>query len=144
LALFVELSIVREICLRHDAQQPATIDYKGAVEELPLKAQRSPDEQHGTKLIAFLDDPGKRVPCRIKQDVLMEQVLVRIGGYSKFGEERHSRAQVRSMSCQAECVFGVKVWIGNAHVRDAYRRTGKAVCVYRMKGKPLHHMDHKP
>ena len=77
--------------------------------------------------MAFRDNPRQRLARRIEQDVLMEEIIVGIGGYPEFRKKRHRRGQIGSARCQSDGAFGIKVRIGHTHMRNADCRPRKAV-----------------
>src|SRR4029434_9033866 len=84
LPLFIELPIVRNISFRNDSKQAAAIDDQRAVKQFSFKAQLCSDQQHSAEIMAFLDDPCERMPAGVEHDILMEQIIIRVSGYSEF------------------------------------------------------------
>ena len=52
LALLVELAVVRQVALRHDAEDPAAVHEHGAVEQAVVGAQRQPDGERERQVAA--------------------------------------------------------------------------------------------
>ena len=79
LAPFVELPVVGQIGLRHDAQHAAPVNDNSAVEQPVFKSQWRADQQNGRQLPAgrhdFLD-ARQHTP---QEGILLEQVVDRIG-----------------------------------------------------------------
>ena len=77
-ALLVEFPIIRQMRLRHDAEDLAGMDDHSTIIEPALMPQRCPHQQHRCQRLAFRHDAGKRCLDRIEQRVLAEQIVDRI------------------------------------------------------------------
>ncbi len=92
--MLVELAVVRQMHLRHDAEQAAVADHKGAIVEAMAPMHRRPDEKQRTQPARGFDEPVARRHNRIEQRVLHEQVVDGVGRQGEFGEDRESGAVV--------------------------------------------------
>ncbi len=88
LPLLVELAVVRQICLRHHAENAAAVNDKGAVEQLRLVAQRGSRDDDRAERPAGRDELGDPGFHGIEERVLEEEVIVRIGGQPQLREDR--------------------------------------------------------
>ena len=78
MALLVELAVVGQVALRHDAQHRAAMDHHGRVVEAVAPAQRRPDDQHRQEVAAAVDQRQHRGLDGVEQRRLEEQVVERV------------------------------------------------------------------
>ena len=90
--LLVELAVVRQVDLRHDAEQPAAVDGERAVVEpaadgaaarRPAAPAAGPADPATQRVDGVLD--------RVEQRVLQQQVVDRVAGEREFGEHGERR-----------------------------------------------------
>ena len=89
LAPLVELAVVRQVDLRHDAEHPAAVDHHGGVEQPGLVPQRRADDDHRQQVGAGLGRSPSRPSCTASSTrVLAEQVVDGVAGQGQLGEHR--------------------------------------------------------
>ena len=97
--LLVELAVVRQVDLRHDAEQPAAMDRQRAVVE-PVAhgaAARRPAAA-ATARPSLGDHLGDRFLDRVEQRVLQQQVVDRVAGQRQLGKHRQAPPTARRRS----------------------------------------------
>jgi len=67
---FVELAIVRQIALRHRAEDLAPVYHHRRIEEPTFTAQRRPNDQHRVDVARARDDLRHRHLCPVEQRIL--------------------------------------------------------------------------
>ena len=139
LPFLVELAVIRQETLGHDAEHLPPVDDDRAVKELALEAQRRADEEHGGEVRAGFDELGQGVLRRVEQGVLMEQILVGIGGDPQFREERDGSVGFGGAAGEAKDALEVERRVRHPDLRDANRRTDKAVVIDGAKSPVLLH-----
>ena len=89
LAPLVELPIVRQVDLRHHAEDPAAVDHDGGVEQPALVPQRCADDDHRQQVGARRrrSRPVRRAP-RPAATSWPEQVVDRVAGQRQLGKHR--------------------------------------------------------
>ena len=75
----VELAVIRQEHLWHDAEQPAAMDRDAAIIETPPPAKRRADDKHRVQLFAGGDKPRDLRDHGIEHRVLKQQIVDRIG-----------------------------------------------------------------
>ena len=75
----VELAVIRQKNLWHDAKQLAAMDRNPAVVKLPMGAQRRADDKHREPVPAGLDEAIDLGFDRVEQRILKQQIVDRIG-----------------------------------------------------------------
>jgi hypothetical protein len=134
LARLVELPVVREIALRHDAQHSPAIDHHRAVEQLSLEPERRPHQQDRREAPALLDQPCQRGLDAAEQRVLLVQVLVAVGRDPELREQRHGRAQIRCAAGKCEGMLHVVGGIGHPDEGEAHSGANEAMRIGRVEG----------
>ena len=129
LALFVELTVIRQIGLGHDPQDTPLVDHDRAVEELVLEAQGCAHQEDGRKGAALGDEVREGGLGRIEQRVLVEQVVAGIGRDAHLGKERDGGVGVRGAAGQGQRPLGIVGRIGDAQEGDTDRRAEKPMGV---------------
>ena len=79
LPLLIELAVIGQVGLWRQAQDPATVENDGAIEQLGVESQWRPHDQHRRQLLALLDQPRHGGLGSLQQRVLVKQVLIRVG-----------------------------------------------------------------
>ena len=103
----VELAIVRQVRLGHDAQHRAAVDHhRSVVEPVPI-AQRGADHQHRQQIRGRRDDVEQRLLDRVEQRVLQQHVVDRVARQRQLGEDRQRDAVVVAFARQPQHRRGV-------------------------------------
>ena len=114
LPLLIVLAVVGQIRLGRQPQHAAAVDHHRAIEQLCLEPQRRADHQHRRQALARFDQARDRGLARVQQRVLMEQILIGIGGETQFREQRYGDINLGSLPRQSERPFEVEVRVGHA------------------------------
>ena len=94
LAPLVELPVVRQMDLRHDAEHPAAVDHDGGVEQPRPVPQRRADDDHRQQVGAGPHDLVQALVHGVEHGVLAEQVVDGVPGERKLGEQRDRDTRV--------------------------------------------------
>ena len=86
LARLVELAVVGQVGLGHDAEDPAAGDDDGAVEEPVVDPQRQADDGDDAVLPGRLGDGRERRLAAVEQGALVEQVVAGVGRQAQLGK----------------------------------------------------------
>ena len=129
LARLVELAVVRQVGLGHDAQQPAAVHDRGAVEQRMVHAQRQPHHRHRGQAFAGGDDARQRRFAAVEQRALVEQVVAGVGRQPQLGKDHQRRALLRGLLQQRDALLGVEGRVGDAAARHRHRHAGEALAV---------------
>jgi len=127
LALFVEFTVVRQVRLGNDPQNPTSIDRDAAVEELALESEWGPDQEDGRERTACIANERERSLDGVEDRVLMKEVVAGVGGKPEFGEKRYSGALFRCLPCERECALRILRRIGDVDVRNADRDANESM-----------------
>jgi len=128
-ALLVELPVVRQVALRHDAEQPPAPDRHGAVIEPVAPAQGRADDEQRREPGALLDQPRHARLDRVEQGGLQQQILDGVGGHAEFGEDRERRPGPVCLPREAQDVGGIGRRVARMAAAGAGGDAGKAVPV---------------
>ena len=129
LARFVELAVVRQITLRHDALDLTARDHHGAVEKRMVDAQRHAHDHCNGKVLRCRHDRRERLFAGIEQRPLVEQVVAGVSRKPKLRERDQHRTVCRRLLRQVDGFGGVERRIGNAATGHAYRHASEIVAV---------------
>ncbi|MET3866529.1 hypothetical protein ABIC20_003838 [Methylobacterium radiotolerans] len=129
MALLVEFPVVRQECLRDDAEQAAALDGERAVVDAVSPAQGRADEQQRPEIGRFGDHPGCGGLDRVEQRLLQEQVLDRVGREAELGEDRQRRPRIVAGPGEVEDDVGVALGLGRMAAAGAGRDPGETVAI---------------
>ena len=85
-ALFVELVVVGQIGLGHDAEHGALLQHDGTVEQQVAGDDGHAHDADDVEPPGVLDEPGERLFGLVEQQLLPEEVLTGVAGQTEFGE----------------------------------------------------------
>ncbi len=142
LALFVVLAVLGQVALGNHSEQPAAMDYDGGVEQAALGPQRRAHHQDGPQTGAVRDDPLDRVVHPVKQRMLMQEVVDRVGGQPELGEDHQRRAGIVRLSRERDRVLRVVLGLRDPNVRHGRRHAHEVVAVERVKRALIYRMSH--
>ena len=129
MALLVELPVVRQEGLRHDAEQAAALDGERGIVDAVAPAERRADQQQRPEIGRFGDHPGGGGLDRVQQGLLEQQVLDRVGREAEFGEDRQRGPRIVAPPGEVEDRVGVALGLGRVAPACAGRNPGEAVAV---------------
>ena len=129
LAAFVELAVVRQVGLRHHADQAALADERGAVVEQALHRHRQADERGQRKSARLLQELGERRLGAVDECLLVEKIVAGVGREPELGENGDDRLLARGFAHQLYRRVEVVLRIADAHRRRGHRHAGKSVAV---------------
>ena len=92
LAALVKLAVVGQIGLGRDPEEAPSVNHDSGVEELPLEAEWSTDDDRGGQAAAPLDEARERLLDAVEQGVLMKQVVIAVGRDAELGKDRQDGA----------------------------------------------------
>ncbi len=133
LPALVEFAVVRQVALRHGAEQPASMHQHGAVEQAVVGPERQPDGDRKRQVAARLD---QRAECRergVEQRILLEQVLVGIGREAEFGKHGEHGALAGCLPREAHGLRQVDARGGHLDAWRGDRDPGEPVPVDRLE-----------
>ena len=129
LARLVELAVVRQVGLRHDAEDAAVADHRRAIEEAMVDAQRQADDGDRRDRGGRRGDAAERDLAGVEQGALVEQVVAGVGREAQLGEGDHDGALRRGLLEHPDRLAGVVGRIGDADVRHGDGDAREAVAV---------------
>jgi len=129
ITLLVEFAVVRQVRLRHDAEQFSAMNDERAVEQSALQRKRRTDDHDRHPGAARVDDLCDLFGSALEQRLLKEQVVIGVGGNSKLGKQRNRALLVVSSLRQPQRLGAVGCRIGNTDFWDADRHARKTVTV---------------
>ena len=132
--MLVELAIVWQMDLRHDAEQAAVADRQRAIVEPMAPSDRRSDEEQGAQPTRGLDQTVARRGDGIEQRVLHEQVVDGVGRKRQLGEDRERGTVVVARLPRRQDRVGVGLGIADASRRGAGGDANEAVIVERTRG----------
>ena len=86
LPFFVELAVVGQVGLGHDAQQLPAAQHGGAVVQLAVYQQRQAHQRHGIQRAGLRKQPFQRIQCALLQSALQKQIAAGVAGKAKLRE----------------------------------------------------------
>ena len=138
MALLIKFAIVREIGLRHDAEQLPAMDDEGAVEQPAIQREGSADDQNRAHLIARLEDAQKLRLHGSFQRILKKQIVIRVGRNAELRKEREHRLIVMRPAREVQGLRGVCLRFRDLDARYAHRNPGKPMAINIVEhAKPL-------
>ena len=125
----VELLVVRQVRLRHDAEQSALLEDGGDIEELIVdQPGQADDGQAGDSSPSLFGEQAvQRVAGRVVQRRLMEQVAAGVAGEGQFGEDEDVNLLLLGAVEQVEDALGVEAAVGDAQPRHRGRNANETV-----------------
>src|SRR5947207_864550 len=129
LARLVELAVVRQVGLRHDADQPPAAEERRAVVEAAVDRHRQADQRGERQVARAREKLRERVLGGVDQRALVEQIVAGVGGKAKLGEHGEQRLVARGLLHELERRVGVVPGIADAHARRRHRDAREAVTV---------------
>ena len=88
LPFFVELAVVGQVGLGHDAQQLPPAQHGGAVVQLAVHQQRQAHQRYGIQRAGLRKQPLQRIQCALLQGALQKQIAAGVAGKAKLREYR--------------------------------------------------------
>jgi hypothetical protein len=127
--LLVELAVVRQVGLGHDAQDDAVdaITMRGVVQPRLGQPQRRADDQNGKELAGRRHDPGDRLLDLVEERVLQQQVLDGVGRQPELGKDHEGRPGLVALAGQAQRLGEIVGGVGDAGARNAARHSHEVV-----------------
>ena len=127
----VELAVVRQVGLGHDAEQLATGHQRRAVEQAMVDAQWQPDDGHRGNVARCIDDLLQRDLAGFQQGGLVKKIVAGIGRESEFGERHQHRAVGGGLAIHRDGFGGIENRVGDAIARhrDGHPRESVGVGV---------------
>ena len=116
---FVELTIIRQIGFRHDAEQRAAMDHQRAIVEPRAPAHRRPDDNDRHQRAGCLQEMNSRLLDGGQKRILMQQIVDRIGRQREFGKDDQPGAARIGVAAHGGDRLDVEGRIGDAHARRA-------------------------
>ena len=115
----VELAVIRQKNLWHDAEQLAAMDRDRAVVKLPMRAQRRADDKHREPVPAGLDQTIDLGLDRVEQRILKQQIVDRIGREAQLGEHHQPDPRRVALGEQRLDRLGIMGGLGHRHMGHA-------------------------
>ena len=131
LAPLVELAVVRQVDLGHDAEDPTAVDDHGGVEQPRPVPKRCADDDHRQQVGTGGDDGGQTLVHRVEHGVLAEQVVQRVAGQGQLGEHGDRDAGLGQPPTDVDDALRVAPRIGDVDVGGARGDPGEPVRVQR-------------
>ena len=138
-ALLVELAVVGQVALRHDAENLTLLDDDGAVVEALALTNRRADDGDGREPARTVDDGGDRAQHVVEQHVLHDEVLDAVTAEVEFGVDRGRHTLVVQLTHRLENALGVRHRVGERNGVSDRRDAGESV---RVQGTEVHGSQH--
>jgi hypothetical protein len=90
LTFFIELAVIRQIALWHDAEQRAAMNDQGAIEQFLLAAHRRTDNEQRPQAAAAGEQAFHRQLDRVQQRVLLHKIVDRVRRYADMPSSGNS------------------------------------------------------
>ena len=114
LPLFVKLTVVRQICFRHQTQQLPMADNGGTVVELAVHRDGQAHERHEVERCARLQNGGKSFGRGALERLLEKQIAARVAGQPQLGEHCQLHAVRRCALHGGDGLLRVERTVGHA------------------------------
>jgi len=124
MAMLVELGVVRQMHLRHDAKKLAAMDDERRVVEPSGVTQGRADEEQRQQIPRGLDENADLALDRLEQDVLQQQIVDRIARERQFGKT--ATATPRSWHTRTRCRIAFALAAGSARVQRVAQAATRA------------------
>ena len=89
----IEFAVIRQMRLRHHAEQPSCVDDCRAVIEFSAEAKRKPDRRDRIEVLRRLHDPRQRRLDRAEQAVGEKQIAARVARQAKLRQRQQIHAR---------------------------------------------------
>ena len=89
----IEFAVIRQMRLRHHAEQPSCVDDCRAVIEFSAEAKRKPDRRDRVEVLRRLHDPRQRRLDRAEQAVGEKQIAARVACQAKLRQRQQIHAR---------------------------------------------------
>ncbi len=129
LAALVELAVVGQVGLRHDAEDAALGEDDGAVVEQGVDLEGEADDADERQPPRRVEDHCQRLQTGVEEGALVEEVLAGVGRQAQLGEEGERGALVGRLAQEGDGLLGVVDRIGHADRRQGDRHTHEVVVV---------------
>ncbi len=117
-APLVKLLVIGQERLGDQAQDPAAMQHRGAVEDLVIDQQRQTHHRHsGVGRSAGFQDLGQTFQGPVQKRGLVEQVGTGVAGQSQLGKDHDGHSLALRLAQQRDDLLGVEVTIGHAQHR---------------------------
>ena len=127
---FIELAIVRQVALRHHANDSATVYHHRRIEEPTFPAQRRSDDQYRVEVARGRDNLSHRRLRPIEQRSLQQQIVDSIGRQSQFRKQHHTDMARMPRRRQLQMRARREDRIGNPPARHAGGDAQEAMAVH--------------
>jgi hypothetical protein len=139
-APLLELTVVRQIALRHDAEQLSLLHRGGDVIHAYIRAQRQAHEEERCERGAGFDHLSEPALCTIQEHAAREQIARGVAGQAQLGKDHDLRRFLIGRAHQLERGERIVFEPGDPDARDRAHYPGEAthvanVCRARRKGK---------
>jgi hypothetical protein len=129
LTLLVELAIVGQVGLGHDAEDHAAMDHHRAAMDAGADFQRRADDDDGGERAAGFLHAGDGVAHGGEQSGLHVQVVERVAGHAEFREYDEGGAGLVGLAGELDRLAGVGGGVGQVHARARGRDADEAMGV---------------
>ncbi len=133
MATLIELTVVGQVGLRHDAQHLPAMDGDGAIVESTLAAQGRADDQDREQCLGRLGQLAYGGFHRVQQGILQQQVVYGVGGEAQFRKHDQGGAPGVRLSRQLQCLGHIGHGVGYNDLRHGGPQAQEAVAVERVK-----------
>ena len=123
----VELTVVGDMGLGHQAEELPPADYRGAVVELVPVPHGQAQSRHHVQVLGGLQYGGEGLLGAPEQGVLQKQIAAGVPGEAELGQGQHPHSLCRRLPHQVEAGLGVVPAVRHFDSRRARRRLDKAV-----------------
>ncbi len=131
LPALVKFAVIRQIDLRHDAQQHSAMDDHAAIVEVSPVTQRRPDDKDREEVAAGRDQAIELPLHFVEHRVLEQQIIDRIGGNPELREHHQADAGLVAGGEELQHIVGVLPRIGDGDMRNAGSDADEFVAVRR-------------
>jgi len=125
----IKFAVVREIGLRHDAENLPAMNDDRAVVQMMIDLERRPDHADDGQLGRRLDHRGNRIEACVEQRPLLKQVVARIRREPQLRKKCDHRLALGRLANQRDGLFGVVSWVRHANRRHTNRDSHEIVIV---------------
>ncbi len=134
-APLIELAVVGQVALGHDAQHPSGVDRDGAVEQPPAPPERRPDAEHGRELARRLRQARQRRFHPVEQRVLQVQVVDGVSAEAELRKHHQRGARLVARARQPQRLGDVPADIGGRHGGGRHAHPHEAVGIGAGEGR---------
>ena len=126
-ALLVELAVVWQIGLRHDAEQRTALDDGGAVVEQAVDNDGQAHHRHDIELAGEVEQQHHALLGTVDEGLLAEQILTRVARQAQFGQHHDLHAAAFGLGYQALYLLHIILYVGHLHSRHGCGHFYKSV-----------------